>query len=125
MTRIVSACRRLHRHAAHAGRAASRAGRVAWRYLGPAATAVRGQIGQDEWKRVATKATVAFVTAKATLSATLHDAEFLASVVVPTAIAVLTGFLDAAMHHQSGAESPPPGTPPDGPLPPGSEATNP
>lgn len=78
--------------------------KATWRYLGPVTSAVRNQMTGAEWQRVATKAAVGWMTAKATLEATLHDAEFLAGVVLPTVFAGLIAFFDAAMHHQAGSD---------------------
>ncbi len=112
--------RKVKRHLHAIKHRAYRAGLAVYRFCGPMAGAVRGEMGKDEWKRTAAKALAAYVTSDTTLRATLKDPDVITLVVVPLGSAILMGACDAAFQKQVG-NAPTDASPPELLPPPASE----
>lgn len=76
------------------------------RFLGPVANAVHGEISKQETVRALTKAMVVGAVTRASLAATIQQADVLTDVVVPLAAALFTGILDALSRLQQGEMKP-------------------
>lgn len=106
---------RLHHHARRAVR-----GIVV--FLSPVAESVRGELCREEWKRVAVKFTGTYL-AGVSYKVIVKDPSFYGDLIAPLVPAAVIGLGDAIRRLGHGTEPPPPGTPPDGPLPPESTAS--
>lgn len=87
----------LRRHALGAARAA-------YRFCGPVAGAVQGELSKEERVRAISKAVIFGATSGTTLLATIRHPDTLTEVVVPLVTAALAGAMDAMFHHQTGKE---------------------
>jgi hypothetical protein len=89
------------------------------RFLGPVAGAIKGELSKQETVRALTKAVVVGAATKASMFATIQQADVLTDVVVPLAAAAFTGILDALSRLQQGDPKPLPvvEAPPQVPLP--------
>jgi hypothetical protein len=75
---------------------------AAFRFLGPVAGSIRGELSKQETVRALAKAVVVGGATRATLWASLTAPDALSGVVVPLAAAALTGVLDALGRLQQG-----------------------
>jgi hypothetical protein len=83
---------------------AARIARAAYRWCGPVAGSIRGELSKEERVRAISKAMLFGVTSGTTLLATIKQPDTVTEVVVPLVTAALAGLLDAVFHHQTGAE---------------------